>query len=201
MKHQRSALLLLLVHAFFALLACEDEVMTTASTPPPPARRAAASASIAASASASAPTAPILSEADFTRSDSNRDPFASYVELLKPVKEDAARVRTQALADRFSLNELKLVGIITGNTAPRAMFIDPEGKGWIVGLGQLLGRAETVKIGGGLGAEYELNWKVDRIRENDVVFIRETPGRPNVPSATRVVSLHTDADEKGPRRR
>jgi type IV pilus assembly protein PilP len=197
MKRPHPALAVLAASALVALLACEDEVMTSSPTPPPPARRAAASASAAASAAPSA-TAPTLTEADFTRSDSNRDPFASYAELLKPAKEEVTRLRTQALADRFALNELKLVGIVTGNTAPKAMFIDPEGKGWIVTLGQLLGRSETVKTGGSLGAEYELNWKVDRIRENDVVFIRETPGRPNVPSATRVVSLRTEENE--PRR-
>jgi type IV pilus assembly protein PilP len=194
MKRLPSALVVLVLHTVVALLACEDEVMTGSPTPPPPARRPIASASAAASAASSA-TVPTLSEADFTRSDSNRDPFASYAELLKPAKEEVTRIRTQALADRFALNELKLVGIVTGGTAPRAMFLDPEGKGWIVGLGQLLGRAETVKTGGSLSAEYELTWKVDRIRENDVVFIRETPGRPNVPSATRVVSLHTEENE------
>jgi type IV pilus assembly protein PilP len=201
MKRRSPAIALLLLHAAIALLACEDEVVSGGSTPPPPVRRAApaASASAAAAASASATVSP-LGEADFTRSDNNRDPFFSYAEVLKPAKEETTRTRTQAYADRFALDDLKLVGIVTGNTAPKAMFIDPEGKGWIVNLGHFLGRAETVKTGGSLGAEYELNWKVDRIRENDVVFIRETPGRPNVPSATRVVSLRSEDDKNNPRR-
>jgi type IV pilus assembly protein PilP len=197
MTRRAPALAFLALNALVALAACEDEIDTT--PPPPPSRRAAVASASAVASTSAAPPAPLLSEADFTRSDSNRDPFFSYSEVIKPLRTaDPGQTRPQALADRFALDELKLVGIVTGNTAPRAMFLDPERRGWIVGLGQFLGRAETVKTGGALGAEYELNWKVDRIRENDVVFIRETPGRPNVPSATRVVSLRSDDDR--PRR-
>jgi type IV pilus assembly protein PilP len=163
--------------------------------PPPPRRGVQASLSAAISASAEATASP-LSEGDFTPSDRNRDPFRSYVELFvknQPTHDDKARSQ-QVVADRFALDELKLVGIITGATNPRAMFIDPEGKGWIVSLGQLVGRAESVKANGTNGAEYDLNWKVDRIRDGDVVFVRETPGRANVPGTTRVIALRTDND-------
>lgn len=196
MKRSSSAIVaLLFLHAAVVVTACEDDVIDGNSIPPPPNRaRAATSASAAVSASAIA-TAPPLTEADFTRTDANRDPFFSYMEVIKPPPPSQER-RAQALADQYSLDELKLVGIVTGNTAPRAMFIDPHGKGWIVGLGQLLGRAETVRAGG-QSAEYELNWKVDRIRENDVVFIRENPGRANIPNTTRVIALRTnDNDSK-----
>ena len=79
------------------------------------------------------------------------------------------------------------------------MFVDSTGKGWIVTTGQLIGRAEVVKSGGSNGAEYELNWKVDRIREKDVVFVRENPGRPGTTGATRVVTLHTAGEEQNTR--
>ncbi len=197
MKRPTPLVAFLLLNAV-VFAACEDEIMAPA--PPPPRRGVVAVASATATASASA-AAPGLSEADFTRSDSNRDPFFSYANEIRPVKDkEGGPKRVQALADRYSLDELKLVGIITGGTAPRAMFVDPLHQGWIVGLGQLLGRAEVVKTGGGgLGAEYELNWKVDRIRDNDVVFIRETPGRPNVPSATRVVPLRPEGPDNNRR--
>jgi type IV pilus assembly protein PilP len=171
--------------------------------PPPPRRGVQASLSAAISASASATAAP-LSEGDFTPSDRNRDPFRSYAELFTKNISDknSDKVRTQqVVADRFSLDELKLVGIITGSTNPRAMFIDPEGKGWIVSLGQLVGRAESVKANGTNGAEYDLNWKVDRIRDGDVVFVRETPGRANVPGTTRVIALRSDNSDAQGRRR
>lgn len=175
---------------------------TETAPPPPPRRGVQASLSAALSASSSATAAP-LSEGDFTPSDRNRDPFRSYVELFiknQPTSTDKVRSQ-QVVADRFALDELKLVGIITGSTNPRAMFIDPEGKGWIVSLGQLVGRAESVKANGTNGAEYDLNWKVDRIRDGDVVFVRETPGRANVPGTTRVIALRTDNNEPQARRR
>lgn len=195
MKRSTSAITALAIfHATIALVACEDEVINGNSAPPPPRRAIAAASSSASGLAAASATAPPLTEAEFTRTDANRDPFFPYADAIKP-PVDPKKFRTQALADQFSLDELKLVGIVTGNTAARAMFTDPQGKGWIVGLGQLLGRAETVRAGGNQGAEYELNWKVDRIRENDVVFIRETPGRANIPNATRVVTLRTSDDK------
>lgn len=190
----RAPIVALLLINLAAVACSEDEIMTA--TPPPPARRAVAVTSASATASAAATVG--LGEGDFTRTDVNRDPFYSYVDIAGP-KPDATRQIT-TLANNFALDELKLVGIITGNAAPRAMFVDPEGKGWIVNVGQLLGRAEVVKSGTGVGAEYELSWKVDRIRNNDVVFIRETPGRPNVPSATRVITLRSE-DPNASRRR
>lgn len=164
--------------------------------PPPPRRGAQAALSAALSASAPLPR-PVFSQEDFTPSDNNRDPFRNYADLLKPPPRIASTTeRRQVLAERYSLDELKLVGIINGSSS-RAMFVDPEGKGWIVTLGQLIGRAETVRGGAG-GADYDLNWKVDRIRENDVVFTRETPGRPDVPGATRVIALRPVGDSSQP---
>ena len=39
------------------------------------------------------------------------------------------------------------------------------------------------------------NWRLDRIRENDVVFVRETPD-PSAPATTRVLSLRTQDELK-----
>ena len=165
----------LVLGAVLAIAACDDD----APPPPPPNRgaQAAFSAALSASAAPSA-TGPVFTEADFTVSDGNRDPFKSNLDLFRKDIGKTTVTRTQVLADRFSLDELKLVALVTGGTNPRAMFVDSTGKGWIVTTGQLIGRAEVVKSGGSNGAEYELNWKVDRIREKDVVFVRENPGRP-----------------------
>lgn len=184
-------LLVLALGAPLAIAACEDEVVQ----PPPPSRggQAAMSAALSASVVPSATAAP-LSEGDFTASDSNRDPFRANFEQFAGTTSGTTVRRVQVLADRFSLDELKLVALVTGNAAPRAMFVDPEGKGWIISIGQLIGRAEIVKTGGTNGAEYELNWKVDRIRDNDVVFVRENPSRQGAIGATRVVALRAEND-------
>ena len=179
---------------------CGETVTTSTGTPPPPPRRAGAFASASASSSASA--APIAyGEADFTPSDRNRDPFRNYVELfVSDASDKSIKNQQKVVADRFALDELKLVAIVTGGTNARAMFVDPDGKGWIVLLGQLVGRSELVRAGGAGGAEYDLNWRVDRIREGDVVFVRENPGRANVPTATRVVALRPEGDQNTRRR-
>lgn len=185
---------------FVGVAGCGDDVVKSTGQPTaPPPRRGAASASASGSSSA-APV--VFGEADFTTSDRNRDPFRGYPEIFVLDTNDNKRTaQTQVVAKRFALDELKLVAIVTGGTNPRAMFIDPEGKGHIVTLGQLIGRSELVKAGGAGGAEYDLNWRVDRIREGDVVFVRENPGRANVPTATRVVALRPEGSEDNKPRR
>ena len=62
------------------------------------------------------------------------------------------------------------------------MFVDPSGKGTVVYKGSFVCRPEVVHIGGSNGPEYQLNWRVDRIREGDVVLIREDPAQPAIPA-------------------
>ena len=47
--------------------------------------------------------------------------------------------------------------------------------------------------GGTNGTDYQVNWRVDRVREGDIVLIREDPAQPNIPPATRVIPLHPEA--------
>ena len=91
-------------------------------------------------------------------------------------------------AKRYGVDELKLVGLVTNTAQPRAMLIDPRGKGWIVTTGEIVGRPE--KLSGGSG-ELLASWKVDRIRGRDVVLVREDV--PGAPSATRVLSMPQEA--------
>ncbi|MCC6645138.1 MAG: pilus assembly protein PilP [Polyangiaceae bacterium] len=187
---------MLLVASVFAVPAvvagCDDEVTQA----PPPPRGAAAVAVASASASASASAGRVFAEGDFTPSDRNRDPFRDYPELFTGDQGRGGgpgRGQQKIIAERFALDELKLVGIVTGGTQARAMFVDPERVGHIITVGQLVGRSELVKAGGVTGPEYDLNWKVERIREKDVVFVRDNPGR-NVATATRVVALRPEGD-------
>jgi type IV pilus assembly protein PilP len=97
---------------------------------------------------------------------------------------------------QYSIDELKLVAIVLGGDQPRAMFVDPSGKGTVVYKGSFVCRPEVVHIGGSNGPEYQLNWRVDRIRDGDVVLLREDPAQPAIPAATRVVPLHPEADKE-----
>ena len=49
-----------------------------------------------------------------------------------------------------------------------------------------------MKKQGPAGATYQVNWRVDRIREGDVVLVREDPTNPDVPAVSRVLPLRTE---------
>jgi type IV pilus assembly protein PilP len=172
------------------LFACSTPTMT--SSAPPPARSVP-------SATASAALSPELkgpeyTENDFVESDRNRDPFRSFLMQNQVATKAALNQRKVELA-QYSIDELKLVAIQTGGDQARAMFIDPSGKGTVVYKGSFVCRSEVVHIGGSNGPEYQLNWRVDRIRESDVVLIREDPAQPAIPPATRVIQLHPESDK------
>ncbi len=169
-------------------LGCDDPVVQSTGAPPPPRRGAAALPSASASASAERH----FSQEDFTPSDRNRDPFRSYAEIFIANKKiDPSTRQISAIASNYALDELKLVAIVSSGAQPRAMFVDPQGMGHIVTVGQRLGRSELVRATGVNGPEYDVNWKVDRIRDGDVVFVRDTTSG-NVPTSSRVVALRVD---------
>ncbi len=161
---------------------------------PPPAARTAPAASAAASTLPPELKGPEYTENDFVESDRNRNPFRSFVIQNQQVSKQALNQRKVELA-QYSIDELKLVAIVQGSDQPRAMFVDPSGKGTVVYRGTFVCRPEVVHIGGSNGPEYQLNWRIDRIRDGDVVLIREDPAQPAIPPATRVVPLHPEADK------
>lgn len=139
-----------------------------------------------------------FTENDFVESDRNRDPFRSYASLFSPQenKTVAQNQRTVVLSD-YSIDELKLVAIVTGGDYPRAMVVDPNKKGWILKRGDFVGRPDVVHTGGATnGVDYQLNWRVDKVRDGEVVFLREDPAQPGIPPASRVMPLRTDAESK-----
>jgi type IV pilus assembly protein PilP len=135
-------------------------------------------------------------ENEFTESDRARDPFRSFATMFV---EDKGKQRQgpqiQVLLGQYSIDELKLVAIQTGGDYPRAQLVDPTSKGWTVKKGDYIGRPDMVHVGGTNGADYQLNWRVDRIRDGDVVLTREDPAQPMVPPATRVLPLHPEQDQ------
>lgn len=181
-----------------ALLACGE----TPVQKPPAAGAASASAAANASASATASIGPMMkgldyTENDFVENENNRDPFRSFatgggtVGIKLPVNQ------RKVYLGEFSVDELKLMAIVLSSDGNRAMFIPPGGKGTTIMRGDYVGRAEVVHIGGANGPEYQLNWRVDKIREGDVVLIREDPAQPAIPPATRVILLHPENEKAG----
>jgi len=165
----------------------------------PPAAKATAPAAVKTRASAEpegqAPeeqrSAPVGPPIDFNDNSTMRDPFLSYAREFAEEAKKRVRSQRDVVLDQYGLDELKLAGLVTGIRPARAMLIDPTKKGHVVHEGQFVGRAEIVQ-GGASGADYEINWRVDRIRDSDIVLVREDPSNPDVPSATRVIPLRPD---------
>jgi type IV pilus assembly protein PilP len=175
-------------------LGCSEPVSGPAPTKPADAGALAAKATDAGVAGDAATALPKLDiqEGEFAESDKSRDPFRSFADMF--ADEDKGKLRSQkkVLLDQYSVDELKLIGIVTRIHPAKAMLVDPSGKGHVVQRGQLIGRAEHVQPSGPGGAAYDVNWRVDRIRDGDIVLVREDPQNPQVPSATRVLPLRPE---------
>jgi type IV pilus assembly protein PilP len=189
-----SSLAALLVAALPLAVACGTPTISSQATPPPP-TRVAPSASASTTGLPPELRGPEYTENDFVESDRNRDPFRSFLVQQQPANKESLNQRKVELA-QYSIDELKLIAIVQGSDQARAMFLDPSGKGTVVYKGSFICRPEVVHIGGSNGPEYQLNWRVDRIREGDVVLIREDPAQPAIPPATRVIPLHPEADKE-----
>jgi Tfp pilus assembly protein PilP len=82
-----------------------------------------------------------LKDLDFVDSDdSNRDPFKSFMSLF--VDKGSPKVRqVPAIFEKFALEELSLIAIVSGDAQPRAMFRDPSGLGQTIKRGDYVSKA------------------------------------------------------------
>jgi type IV pilus assembly protein PilP len=164
-------------------------LLAACSSAPAPSTLATSHAALAADPAPREPSpqhaAPALLDtfdAEAITATTGRDPFHAYAPAPPPPSSDT-RPRK---AKRYGVDQLTLVGVVTSTALPRAVLVDPRGKGWIVTPGEIVGRPE--KLGGG---EALASWRVDRIRGRDVVLVREDS--PGVPGATRVLSMAQEA--------
>ncbi len=191
------------------LCACEDDPVSGAATAGGSAsskassstsrgkRKGKAAAEPAATAPFDAGLPPIdFQELEFGESERSRDPFRPYGEAIGEETRSQFKSQRDVVLSEYGLDELKLSAIVLGANPSRAMLVDPKGKGHIVHRGQFVGRPETVQVEGKTAPAYEVNWRIDQIREGDVVFVRADPNNPDVPSATKVVTLHSEEENR-----
>ena len=158
--------------------------------PPPPPPKPSAVASV----SADAPKL-VFSDADFTESDNSRDPFHNFAKLFAPTVGSVSAPQYDVVLEKFGIDELKLVAIVKSNEGMRAMFVDPQTKGWVVKRGQHLGKGEIVRLGAGISSAYPLYWKIDQIKDGSVVLLREDSLHPEVPPTYREIPLHVEGEK------
>jgi hypothetical protein len=118
-----------------------------------------------------------LSSEDFRESPANRDPFRSF---LSTFASQVINVKPQhrILAEKFALEELKLIAIVTGSDMQaRAMFTDPSGGGVTLVRGDHVSKADAL---------------VERVAPDRVFFqLEEDLGSGAKPKLVeRVVELH-----------
>jgi type IV pilus assembly protein PilP len=134
----------------------------------------------------------------FVESEANRDPFRSFERLFEARPIDAPQI--DAIMGHVSIDDMRLIAVISGVASPRAMILDPAGVGHVVQRGDFLGRPEVVQTGGAESVAVPLHWRVERIRAGrqtpdrqerpaEVVLSREDRTAPNRPPLTRVLSL------------
>jgi type IV pilus assembly protein PilP len=161
--------------------------------------RAGAAASASANPLAELPER-VFTEADFSETDKNRDPFRGFAQVFAQQAKGKAVRQVVVVCDRYALDELKLAGVIT-RAETRALFIDPNNVGWSVQMGDYVGKPEIVRAGGIAGVDVAINWRVDRIRDGDVVFVREDPAHPEIAPVTRVIPLFPTEENGRPGRK
>jgi len=142
-----------------------------------------------------APPKVTFQESEFTESNRSRDPFRSYASVFAQEAKTQVKSQRKVVLDKYSLDELKLIGIVTRVHPAKAMLVDPNGKGYVVQPGQFVGRPEVVQSAN-QDTTFEVNWRVDRIRPTDIVLVREDPSNPDVPTATRVIPLRPKGEEQ-----
>lgn len=179
---------MLLVAAALFSLGCEEEKIIQSSATP----RGPASGARPAASAAIAPGRQAIDESEFVENDKSRDPFRSYARMFAEELQGTGPTQLDVVLPEYSIDELKLIGIVTRLEPARAMVVDPSGKGHVIRRGQFIGRPDLMRREGSQGATYQVNWRVDRIREGDVVLVREDPTNPDVPAVSRVLPLRPD---------
>ncbi len=130
-----------------------------------------------------------FTETDFAEGDRSRDPFRSYAASNASNARAVVNQRNVLMAE-YALEEMRLMAIVQGGDQVMAMLVDPKGKGTTVRRGDFVGRPEYARTGGVGSTEYQVNWRVDRIRSDDVVLVREDPAQPTSAPLSRVLTIH-----------
>lgn len=180
------------------LLGCMDDssaVVTQGRTAGRPPKPPVVSPAETANKAAPEPSERVYRDSDFVESDQNRDPFRSFVAELRG-KAPAVAQRLVLMPDT-AIEEMKLIAIVSGIDQPRAMLVDRRGVGFVTTRGDFVGRAEVVQGGSSDSLPVTLNWRIDRIRDSEVVLAREDPSTPGRPPLTRVIPLNPESDKKG----
>ncbi|MET0390179.1 MAG: hypothetical protein ABW321_29675 [Polyangiales bacterium] len=127
---------------------------------------------------------------DFVESERHRDPFRSFnLNARTNPSGPEVQMETQRLVimPEVAVEEMRLIAVITGLARPKAMLVDPRNVGYVVQRGDYIGRPKVFQTTGSVAMT--LNWRVDRIRDNEIVLTRQDPSDPGRPPLSRIISM------------
>jgi type IV pilus assembly protein PilP len=128
---------------------------------------------------------------DFVESERNRDPFRSYAASFRTRGPEASlESQRSVIMPNTGVEEMKLIAIISGLARPKAMLIDAAGVGYVVQRGDYIGRPQVFQTTGSVAVT--LNWRVDRIRDTEVVLTRQDPSDPSRTPLSRIISMRDE---------
>lgn len=164
---------------------CEDDIPAqtgrgmenTAKPAPPPTSNSTAEAKL------------VLRDEDFVESERNRDPFRSYAFTTGKAGEPAPVIDPQrpVVMPDTAVEDMRLIAVILGLSRPKAMLTAPDGVGYVVQRGDYLGKPKVLQATGSV--PMTLNWRVDRIREHEVVLTRQDPTDASHTPMSRVIAM------------
>lgn len=148
----------------------------------------APAAAAGAAAGKKAREALFYQDEDFVESPHRRDPFRAYTATFRAkAPEDLQR---RVVMPATSVEEMRLIALVTGTARPKAMLLDPGGVGHVVERGDYLGRPKVIQATGNVSMT--INWRVDRIRENEVVLTQQDPADPSRVALTKILPLNEE---------
>jgi type IV pilus assembly protein PilP len=173
------------------LAACGDEVQRSGGRGGGSSKKGAGKAA-AAEAGQRPLEALVFKDDDFVDSLRNRDPFRSYSTVFRAKgPEDSQR---PVIMPTTAIEDMRLIAIVTGLSRPKAMLVDPTSVGHVVERGDYVGRPKVIQAAGSVSMT--LNWRVDRIRENEVVLTQQDPADPTRSALTKIIPLREDVAQK-----
>ena len=117
----------------------------------------------------------VLTDAEFVGSPENRDPFRVYTTEFLTTSRRQVKIQRKVFLQRYGLDELRLIAVVTGEIRPRAMFRDPSGLGVTVRRGDYVGKSAG---------------KVKQILGDKVILQIEEQFEGGQKMADRVIELH-----------
>jgi type IV pilus assembly protein PilP len=151
-----------------------------------------AAAAAAATESSRSLEALVFKDDDFVESLRNRDPFRSYTTAMRADAPD--EIQRRVVMPTTAIEEMRLIAIVTGMPQPKAMLVDPRGTGYTVQRGDYVGRPKIIQATGSVSMT--LNWRVDRIRDNEVVLTQQDPSDPTRSALTKIIALNEEVARK-----